>query len=119
MNISLSQKTIKNVRKHIDINLVTMKKEEIIQYLNQIIIQQIFSENLLAAEIKKQQILMNKPAYLGLSILEISKIIAYKFWYDYVKPQYGKKIKIMVHGYRKLYGLHKSRRQLRINFKRC
>ena len=37
---------------------------------------------------------MNKPAYLGLSILEISKIIAYKFWYDYVKPQWGKKLKL-------------------------
>ena len=34
---------------------------------------------------------MNKTVYLGLSILELSKIIMYKFWYDYVKPKYGKK----------------------------
>ena len=40
----------------------------------------------------------NKPGYLGLSILEISKIVMYDFWYDYMKPKYGK-IKIMVHGY--------------------
>ena len=32
---------------------------------------------------------MNKPFYLGLPILEISKIVIYKFWYDYVKPKYG------------------------------
>ena len=32
---------------------------------------------------------MNKPAYLGLSILEISKIVVYEFWYDYAKSTYG------------------------------
>ena len=32
---------------------------------------------------------MNKPIYLGLSILEISKILMYEFWYDYMKPKYG------------------------------
>ena len=35
--------------------------------------------------------LMSKPVYLGLSILELSKILMYEFWYDYVKPKYGKK----------------------------
>ena len=34
---------------------------------------------------------MNKPVYLGLSILELSKIVIYDFWYDYVKPEYGEK----------------------------
>ena len=37
---------------------------------------------------------MNKPVYLGLSILELSKILMYEFWYDYVKPKYGKKAKL-------------------------
>ena len=37
---------------------------------------------------------MNKPVYLGLSIPETSKIVMNKFWYDYVKPKYGKKAKI-------------------------
>ena len=32
---------------------------------------------------------MNKPVYLGLSILELSKILMYEFWYNYVKPKYG------------------------------
>ena len=36
---------------------------------------------------------MNKPFYLGPSILELSKILMYEFWYDYVKPKYGKKEK--------------------------
>ena len=37
---------------------------------------------------------MNKPVYLGLSILEISKILMYEFWYDYVKPKYDEKAKL-------------------------
>ena len=40
---------------------------------------------------RKTQILMNKPVYIGLSILEVSKIVMYEFWYDYVKPTYKKK----------------------------
>ena len=42
---------------------------------------------------------MNKPVYLGLSILELSKILMYEFWYDYVKPKYGKKEKILLYRY--------------------
>ena len=37
---------------------------------------------------------MSKPVYLDLSILEISKIVMYEFWYDYVKPKYGEKAKL-------------------------
>ena len=55
---------------------------------------QIFSYNLLAIEMKKTQILLNKLAYLGLSISEISKIVMYEFRYDYVKPKYGEKAKL-------------------------
>ena len=42
----------------------------------------------------KKQVLINKPVYLGLSILELRKILMYEFWYDYVKPKYGKKAKL-------------------------
>ena len=37
---------------------------------------------------------MNKPVYLGLSIRESSKVLMYEFWYDYVKPKHGKKVKL-------------------------
>ena len=43
---------------------------------------------------KKTGILMNKPVYLGLSILELSKVLMYKFWYDYVKPKHGEKAEL-------------------------
>ena len=37
---------------------------------------------------------MNKPVYLGLSILEISKTLMYEFWYDYIKPKYCDDVKL-------------------------
>ena len=43
---------------------------------------------LLAIEMKKTEILMNKPVYLGFSILQLSKILTHEFCYDYVKPKY-------------------------------
>ena len=41
---------------------------------------------------------MNKPVYLGLSILDLSKTVMYKFWYDYVKLKHGKKCKYLLYG---------------------
>ena len=37
---------------------------------------------------------MNKPVYLGLRLLELSKMLMYEFWNDYVKPKYGEKAKL-------------------------
>ena len=37
---------------------------------------------------------MNKPVYLGLSILEISKTLMYEFWYDYIQPKYQNNVKL-------------------------
>ena len=37
---------------------------------------------------------MNKPIYLGLSLLEISKILMYEFCYDYMKPKYNDNVKL-------------------------
>ena len=54
-----------------------------------------FSENLLAIEMKKKtKVKMKKLIYLGMSILDISKMIMYKFWYDYFNPKYGDKAKL-------------------------
>ena len=43
---------------------------------------------------KKTKLKMNKPVYLGFSILEISKTLMYEFWYDYMKPKYGDNVKL-------------------------
>ena len=52
------------------------------------------SEYLSIIEMKRTKVKMNKPIYLGLSILEISKILMYEFWYDYMKPKYGDNVKL-------------------------
>ena len=62
-------------------------------------------ENLLAIEMRKTQILMYKPVYLGLSILDLSKTVMHEFWYDYVKPKYGENVKLCFTFYRSFYCL--------------
>ena len=42
---------------------------------------------------------MNKPVCLGLSVIDLSKTVMYVFWYDYVKPKYGEKAKLLLYGY--------------------
>ena len=48
----------------------------------------------MATETKKIKVKMTKPLYLGMSILNISKILIYKFWYDYINPNYGDRAKL-------------------------
>ena len=82
-------------RKHKDIKLVTTERTR-----NYLVLEpnfhttKFFTEKLLAIEMKKTEILMNKPVCLGLPILELSKILMYEFWYDYVKPKHGEKAKL-------------------------
>ena len=42
----------------------------------------------------KTKVKMNNPIYLGMSVLDISKMLMYKFWYDYFKPKYGDRAKL-------------------------
>ena len=88
MNNSVFRKTMENIRKHGDIKLVTTdkkKRSKLVSEPNYPTIN-LISEDLSIIEMKKTKAKMNKPIYLGLSILEISKILMYEFWYDYMKP---------------------------------
>ena len=98
MNSSVFGKTMKNVRKHRDIKLATVdeKRNKLVSEPDYHTTKR-FSEDLLAIEMKKKtktKVKMNKLIYLGMSILDISKTIMYKFWYDYFKPKYGDKAKL-------------------------
>ena len=53
-----------------------------------------FSENLMAIEMKKTKVKMNKPICLGTSTLDISKILMYKFCCDHIKPKYLDRVKL-------------------------
>ena len=92
---SMFGKTMENVRKHRDIKLVTIEKRRIklVSEPNYHTTKQ-FSENLSTIEMKKAKLKMNKPLYLGMSILDISTTLMYEFWYDYVKPKFNEKVKL-------------------------
>ena len=95
MNNSVFGKTMENIRKHRDIKLVTTdkKRSKLVSEPNYHTIN-LISEDLSIIEMKKTKVKMNKPIYLGLSILEISKILMYEFWYDYMKPKYNDNVKL-------------------------
>ena len=97
---SVFGKTMENLRKHRDIKLVTTdeKRSKLISEPNYHTTKR-FSENLLAIEMKKTKVKMNKPVYLGMSILDISKTLMHKFWYDYIKPKYEDRAKTLLCGY--------------------
>ena len=88
-------KSLENLRKHRDFKLLTTERRR-----NYLVSEpnyhttKFFTKHLLAREMKKTQILMNKPIYLGLSILDISKTKMYEFWYNYVKSKYSEKVKL-------------------------
>ena len=95
MNNAVFGKTMENVRKHRDIKLVTTEEKRIklVSEPNYHTTKH-FSKNLLAIEMKKTKVKMNKPVYLGMSILDISKTLMYEFWYDYIKPKYQDRAKL-------------------------
>ena len=95
MNNKVFGKTMENVRKHRDIKTVITKRRRnylvsVSNYHNT----KFFTEHLLAIEMRRTQILINKSDYLGLSILDLRKAVMYEFWYDYVKPKYGENAKL-------------------------
>ena len=77
MNNAVFGTTMENVRKHRDIKLVTTERREnyLVSEPNYHTTDKFFTENLLTIEMKKTEIRMNKPVYLGLSILELSKTL--------------------------------------------
>ena len=95
MNNSVFGKTMGNVRNHRDIKIVTTNKQrnKLASEPNYHTTKNI-SKNLLIIKMKKTEVKMNKPIYLGQAILDISKILMYEFWYDYIKPKYGDKARL-------------------------
>ena len=96
MNNAILGKTMESVRNHRDIKLVTTNKRR-----NQLASEpnhhttKYFSENLLAIEMKKTKVKINRPIYLSMSILDISQTLMYKLWYYYIKPKYQDKAKLL------------------------
>ena len=95
MNNAVCGKTMQNVRNHRDIKLTTTnaRRKQLVSQPNYHTCKR-FSENLIAIELRKTKVYMNKPIYIGQAVLDISKTLMYRFFYDYLKPKYGDKVKL-------------------------
>ena len=94
-NNAAYRKTMENIRKHRDIRLVNNdKKRKVLASEPNYHATKHISEDLLIMEMKKRELYMNKPIYLGQAILDISKTLMYEFWYDYIKPKYANNVEL-------------------------
>ena len=96
MNNSVFGKTMENIRNRVDIKLVNDKKQaEKLSAKPNFNHCNIFSEDLIAIHMKKTNLRFNKPVYLGMCILDLSKTLMYDFHYNYIKRKYGDKAKLL------------------------
>ena len=96
MNNSVFGKTMENIRNRQNIKLVNNRDKAKkyaakpnFKHLN------IFCEDLIAVHMNITSIMFNKPVYLGLCILDLSKTVMYDFHYNYIKPKYGSKVNLL------------------------
>ena len=96
MNNSVFGKTMENIRNRVDIRLVNSEKKAKklaakpnFKHCN------IFDENLVAIHMKKTKLVFNKPVYLGMCILDLSKTLMYDFHYNYIKNKFNDKATLL------------------------
>ena len=96
MNNSVFGKTMENIRKRVDVRLVT-NKEKLLKLTAKptYVSSKIFNENLVAVHKIKETLTMNRPAFVGACILDLSKTLIYDFHYNYIKQKYDNKAKLL------------------------
>ena len=91
-------KTLENVRKRVNVKLLRSDEEQKILKLvaKPTFAQQvIFNEHLVGIQNHKEKVLLNKPIYVGMSVLDLSKHLMYDFYYNTLKARYGDKIRLL------------------------
>ena len=96
MNNSVFGKTMENIRNRVDVRLVTSREmasklsvKPNFQHCT------IFDENLVAIHMRKTALKFNKPVYLGMCILDLSKTLMYDFHHNYIRPKYVQKANLL------------------------
>ena len=97
MNNSVFEKTMENIRKRSNIKLETDPDHFLRQTAKPTFVScKIFHENLVAVHMKKNFLLLDKPSYVGMCILDMSKVLMYDFHYNFIKAKYGDRAKLLV-----------------------
>ena len=96
MNNSVFGKTMENLRKRVDVRLITDEKKLLKMASKPTYVSsKIFNENLVAVHKIKETLTLNRPTYVGMCILDLSKTLMYDFHYNYIKKKYGDKAKLL------------------------
>ena len=96
MNNSVFGKTMENIRNRVDVRLITDEKKLLKMASKPTYVSsKIFNENLVAVHKIKETLTLNRPAYVGMCILDLSKTLMYDFHYNYIKEKYGDKAKLL------------------------
>lgn len=96
MNNSVFGKTMENVRKRVGVKLITDEKQHVkLSSKPTYISSKIFNENLVAVHKIKETLTLNRPAYICMRILDLSKTLVYDFHYNYIKRKYKSKAQLL------------------------
>ena len=96
MNNSVFGKTIENIRKRQNINLINNRKKAAkLTSRPNFDRATIFDKNLIAVHMKKTEIFFNKPIYVGQAILDLSKTLMFDFHYNYIRKKYKHKAELL------------------------
>ena len=96
LNNSVFGKTMENMRKRVVVRLVTDQKK-LSKFVSKptYVNSKIFNKNLVAGHKKKETLVLDKPAYVGMCILDLSKRLMYEFHYNYIKKRYNSKANLL------------------------
>ena len=96
MNNSVFGKTMENIRNRVDIRLLNdRRKAEKLAAKPNFKHLAFFDGNLISIHMKRTKTFFNKPVYCGMAILDLSKTLIYDFHYNYIKPKYNEKAKLL------------------------
>jgi len=97
MNNSVFGKTMENIRKRVDVRLVTDKNKllKMSSKTDLYIIKNIQQKSYGSTLKIKETLTLNRPAYVGMSILDLSRTLMYNFHYNYIKQKYSNKAKLL------------------------
>ena len=96
-SVQVFGKTLENVRKRVDVRLFRSEEEKILKYVAKPTFarQEIFNEHLVGIQNHKEKVLLNKPIYVGMSVLDLSKHLMYDFYYNTLKARCGENVRLL------------------------